>query len=402
MHPRKIADQVPVNTEINSNKKHAICSYNQKDFMPIALCAFVVCAFVGFVSRPITHNDAILILPVGLDRGLSLEVPGDQCDWKFVSYHPSEYEVAWKKDILINQDAVCKQQDTTYKHYVDEYLNSSRLLTTQEFPGTWQMKKCSRETYAEPATLPKRTFSAFEYERTCTQPQSLKQNKLVFIEPLAGVLRHPNACARARANVGRKDYMSVDGWAVHNAGAGNKDNERWDGRRYFYFDLGASTFTTGAGGTSQPWFRALFGDLCVKFDHYYAWEGVPVAPDQVFQSIPGDVVPKYHWFNIFATTGVGHKHNPLTILLSETRPKDFVVFKLDVDNYGVEEALVHQILETPALHERIDEMFWEHHVNFKPMTNFWMGQTHVELKQNDSLALFSRLRSKGIRVHSWV
>ena len=39
-------------------------------------------------------------------------------------------------------------------------------------------------------------------------------------------------------------------------------------------------------------------------------------------------------------------------MLSETTPEDFVVFKLDLDNYEVEEALVGQILESPLLSSR--------------------------------------------------
>jgi hypothetical protein len=83
--------------------------------------------------------------------------------------------------------------------------------------------------------------------------------------------------------------------------------------------------------------------------------------------------------------------------------QDFVVFKLDIDYWKIEESIVHQILENPEIHSRIDEMYWEHHVNFLPMSTAWgAAAIHKEFKQADSIALFTQLRQKGIKVHSWV
>ena len=121
----------------------------------------------------------------------------------------------------------------------------------------------------------------------------------------------------------------------------------------------------------------------------------------IMGQLPASIMGKYHWFNVPASAEPGHKLNPLSILLSETTPDDFVLFKIDIDNWQIEEAFVKQILKSPALSSRIDEMYWEHHVNFAPMKAIW-GTVHEEYTMQDSLVLFSALRHKGIRIHSWV
>lgn len=316
-----------------------------------------------------------------------------QCAWIFAAYHASKFEVEWSNNIVVNQENVCSQLQTKYKGFVDEYLTASSMLTPDSANSNLKNTKCADSDH--PRTLSNNTFSAFEYEWRCQVQDSApdSRSKFIFIEPLAGLLRHPLSC---KTNLVRKDYMAVDGWGVHKAGR-NIQN-----RQYFYFDVGASTFNTGAGGASQNWFRSIYKDLCVSFDHYYAWEAAKLDPARVFAEIPDDVTPHYHWFNIPAQIGIGHKDNPLTLMLSETTPEDFVVFKLDLDNYEVEEALVGQILESPLLSSRIDEMFWEHHVNFQPMVRAWGAATNMKKKMNYSLSLFGALRRKGIRVHSWV
>jgi hypothetical protein len=320
----------------------------------------------------------------------------------FLKYHPSEYEIRWLADILKNQEAVCQLQNQNYQKYVDAYLASQEMLTPQSPPPAPPRDRCShpsRVSAGVPKKLPMETFSVFEYTWKCAaQPSQVEPNVFVAIEPLAGILRHPKVCTNEAAFVVRKDYMVLDQWAVFNVGVQTTNKER----KFFYFDLGASTWTTGAGGASQGWFHSVYKDVCVSFDHYYAWEAKVTDPALIFNEIPSEVKPHYHWFNIPASTTIGHGDNPLTYVLSQTTPEDFVVFKIDIDNWQVEEAFINQILSSPALLLRIDEMFWEHHVNFQPMVKYWGKTIHTEFKMNDSLHLFDKLRSKGVRVHSWV
>lgn len=77
-----------------------------------------------------------------------------------------------------------------------------------------------------------------------------------------------------------------------------------------------------------------------------------VPPNEVFEQIPSAIKPHYHWFNIPASTEVGNGDNPLTMILSETEPQDFVVLKIDIDMYVLEEALINQIIASPELISR--------------------------------------------------
>ncbi len=80
--------------------------------------------------------------------------------------------------------------------------------------------------------------------------------------------------------------------------------------------------------------------------------------------------------------------------------EDYVVFKLDIDNNPVEEGIVSTLLASPDLLALIDDFYWEHHVNFRPMSNVWLDlPPHSTM--NQSLTLFDRLRRAGVRAHSW-
>lgn len=164
---------------------------------------------------------------------------------------------------------------------------------------------------------------------------------------------------------------------------------------------------TGGGGSSQSWFHETYTTriLCSqrRFSSAYAWEASKHDPATALGKIPAVVKPRYHWLNVPIVPEVGHPDNPLTVILSETTPSDFVVFKLDVDDWRVEEAVINQILDDKNVSSRIDELFWEHHVSFEPMaSSYWGAATHTQFKQEDSLRMFDALRRRGIKAHSWV
>ncbi len=86
----------------------------------------------------------------------------------------------------------------------------------------------------------------------------------VPIEPLAGPLRDPRLCKGK--SIGQyllsREYLSFDRWATATAARpftaqctadGTLDNEtaEFTPRRSIYFDVGASTYTSGLGGPSQ-------------------------------------------------------------------------------------------------------------------------------------------------------
>jgi len=94
-----------------------------------------------------------------------------------------------------------------------------------------------------------------------------------------------------------------------------------------------------------------------------------------------------------------HGNSPLFHMRHVAQPEDYVVFKLDIDNNTVEEAIVASMLADVELLSVIDEFFWEHHIDMVPHRRSWGRQTST---QRQSIALFRTLREAGVRAHSWV
>jgi len=74
----------------------------------------------------------------------------------------------------------------------------------------------------------------------------------------------------------------------------------------------------------------------------------------------------------------------------------------DIDNYEVEHAIVNALLEDHDALALIDEFFFEEHVEFKEMMGHWAGTVKQGTTLADSYAMFHKLRSYGVRAHSWV
>lgn len=325
-------------------------------------------------------------------RNCTIPVPQQlDCAWRFARYRPSEFEASWFDRIEVNQKDVCGAFRGFYGKYFATYMETTRFLD----PVNYGKKSCGASSSSR--SIPRdgfdaKTFSVLEYEWFCSKTSQFypRQPIQIFIEPLAGILRHPSVCL-PRSDIVNKNYMLLDGW------------ESQASKRSFYFDVGASTWTTGLGGASQQWIVAAYKGLCVNFDQIYAWEATSIPDSTVMDQIPVEFIGKYHWYNVPASAEPGNKLNPLAVILAETRPEDFVVLKLDVDNWRVEESIVNQILNSTDLSSRIDEMFWEHHADFQPMARVWgPAAVHRGLTMGDSIKLFSELRRRGIRAHSWV
>eukprot|EP00877_Chromochloris_zofingiensis_P006437 jgi/Chrzof1/2046/UNPLg00703.t1 len=169
----------------------------------------------------------------------------------------------------------------------------------------------------------------------------------------------------------------------------------------FYFDLGASTYKSGAGGTSQQWFIQEYSKRGIDFDRILLWEADRKDPALVFAEVPKQIMAAYQFFNVPVTADANDEANPLSIMRRIARPSDFVVLKIDIDNWVIERALVQYILENDEMAALIDEMAYEHHVNFKPMLSYWGTTADMSQTLKDSYEIFKRLRHKGIRVHGW-
>jgi hypothetical protein len=370
-------------------------------------------ALGAFLSR-LTDSNSMPVADV-IQRHVAKEAkvasPHSSCRWVFVQYHPSPLEERWSTGVAHYQHAVCDAMRTEFKSEFAEYESILEHLPTNNAPNESALPAECATRPRQPRKFDERVFSRFEYGLKCDGVLRADQpRQFVFIEPLAGMLRHPLVCESPLTYMLNKQYLLIDEWAAH------RDDEfirrecralsvssRGDHQvRSFYFDLGASLWTTGFGGASQSWFYYTYHQCCIDFDRFLMWEGKKENRIAVFEQIPGPVKPRYHWYNVHASPSEGSWRNPLTSILSEARVDDFVMLKIDIDSPLIELQLLTQIVENPTLAALIDELFFEHHVNVEIMRTEWALSSKYPVYQNESLSIFSRLRALGIRAHSWV
>jgi len=312
----------------------------------------------------------------------------EKCRWKFQRYIPSELEQKWWKVAEEVGANPCLAMRTTFAKDFAKYkaaIADGQMAKDELLPED----TCQCESGSAPQRLDPTVFSRYEYENECTSEVAVS-----YIEPLAGVLRHPGLCEDFGATVLRKDWLVVDQWTLH------KD---WHPEaRFFYFDAGASTWSDGLGGASQAWFDNVYFNKCAPFQGYWLWEVQDENPTQVFAEVPARAKPNYHWYNIPASDNKESADSPLYHIRSVARPDDYVVLKVDIDNNAVEEGLVSGLLHDPELLSLIDEFYWEHHINMPPMAKIWGNQISRTRNQKDSIEMFRSLREAGVRAHSWV
>ncbi|KAG5189557.1 hypothetical protein JKP88DRAFT_271586 [Tribonema minus] len=241
-------------------------------------------------------------------------------------------------------------------------------------------------------------FSRFIFEDQCTG-----ETFTTYIEPLAGLTRHPEAlCLDKNADkLGDRGYIVLGQTSETCAHAlPSRAAFRAPFARMLVFDLGASTYTTPVGADSQRWFVESYARHGFAVSEYYAWEAGKHDPVAIWAEVPGDLKPHYHWLNIPATPDAESMDNPWNFLRAIATPDDFVAVKLDIDNTPVETAFMEQLFKDPKLQALVDEMFFEHHVNVENMWRYWKTQKEkVYLK--DTYSMILQLRQKGIRFHSW-
>ena len=127
----------------------------------------------------------------------------------------------------------------------------------------------------------------------------------------------------------------------------------------------------------------------------------PVSDHVLLENVPKWLLPRYHFFNIPASTNVSDPANPLNMLRVIASREDYVVLKLDIDNTAIEMIFIDQFLASIETLSLVDEFFFEHHVNFQPMNPYW-GTGNESMQLSDSYSIFSKLRHHGIRAHGWV
>mmetsp|Transcript_129327 Transcript_129327/g.326536 ORF Transcript_129327/g.326536 Transcript_129327/m.326536 type:complete len:718 (-) Transcript_129327:2-2155(-) len=235
-------------------------------------------------------------------------------------------------------------------------------------------------------------FSTQVFSTLCRQGQAPQ-----LIEPLAGLLRDPRTICEGRG------YAHFADWLLF-AGSAPLSNV---GRRIF-FDVGGSRFRD-----AMQFFIAEYRAHGIEFDEIYVWTANKQGGEAYWKGTPeelrGAVQPRLTLFDgVLVTAEPGGVHNPVSKIFDVCQDTDFCVFKLDMDSPTSEMSLVAQILEFSRRRgPLIDELFFKHHVR-GPMESLGrQGARHLageRLEETfaDSYALFSSLRTLGIRAHSWI
>jgi hypothetical protein len=176
-----------------------------------------------------------------------------------------------------------------------------------------------------------------------------------------------------------------------------------------HVDLGSSYFggwTQSAAAASGQWFYEHYHARGQKFNRFVAVEVEILDDNTAFQQVPDDLIGIYTLMNIPLTMG-DDKLNAVEMFKRIVKPEDFFVLKLDIDSAPIEEPIVQNLLaddpENGGASALIDELMFEHHVNFYPMNGPWKISPN-STKDGDlftSYNVFRDLRRKGIRSHSW-
>jgi hypothetical protein len=293
----------------------------------------------------------------------------------FEKYVPSRLEKWW------NESIATVSKDWDKKGCPKVRADMERYKTWYYFVSSTQAMSVSDD---------EDVISYHVFRDLCSPEENLIK---VPIEPLMGLLRHPNAICVSGSfgEVVRKDWLILP-----NLGYLRMETKP----TVILYDLGASLYKSGAGGASQEWFVKEFAVRGLGFDDIFAWEAVVHGPKAIFKDVPKAMLHKLRYYNVPVEQEADALHNPLRVLKLSARPQDYVVVKLDIDTPGLELALMKQLLADPEALRLVDELFFEQHTGSTPMVRFWGRNVLGDV--TDSYMLFAELRARGIRAHSWV
>ena len=232
-----------------------------------------------------------------------------------------------------------------------------------------------------------------------------------YIQPLVSRLRHPLQCCEFMYKYGAQFHPP----STHQCKASHRLLEHRgqlvppprsllrerdggklrDDTKYYYFDAGASDWVLGAGGPSLSYFHGVWSKRHgMHFDAIHAYEASTPSED-FYKTVPDKHKPLVHYHNVYVRSRPDEEPASRPFLpfeiTSMARKEDYVLFKLDIDSPGVEEANVHYLLaNTSGILDYVDEFVYEFHLRNSPYT------------LADWYRNFLQLRKAGIRAHSWI
>jgi hypothetical protein len=380
------------------------------------------------------------------------------CKWIFDKYQSSPYEEEWFKEVPNVQSVtaegpnICKAMQAE-KHVAASLDIVGRVvnLTSIDPKVQWATYDTIAKTSAHPAD---KYMSRMYYKRVCYDEEKEEflpapGHGIQLIEPLFGMLRDPFDifCGSDKLtmenykgdNLGQsKLHIMPQGYApyTYTIEKGNVQPAEWRSHgippwhsslkplhddqvgttfeppQNIHLDLGASYFggwtQSAREGQKNPaasgeWVYDTYHSRGQKFNRFVAVEVEILDDATAYEQVPEDLVGIYTLMNIPLTMG-DDKLNTIEMIKRIVKPEDFFVFKLDIDSAPIEEPIVPSLLaddpNNGGASGLIDELMFEHHVNFYPMNGPWQtGGEKADLLS--SYKLFRDLRRKGIRSHSW-
>lgn len=392
------------------------------------------------------------ILPPEKQLSDSMEV--NYCKWVFETYESSPYEEQWFQEVPGAQSTTKEGPNICKAMLSEKHIAAARDIVGRVINLTSIDPYIRWTTYdSMPLTSlhdADKYMSRMIYRRVCYDRNTHEflpatGHGVQLIEPLFGMLRDPFDvyCASEKltmdnypdADPGQsKHHILAQGFAPYAYSTEDSEVQASDWRTsgippwhsslrpvydeklgtYFsqpqniHMDLGSSYFRgwTKLGinsAASGKWFYDAYHKRGQKFDRFVAVEVEQLDDKTAFEQLPEDLVGIYTLMNVPLTMGED-KLNAIEIIKRLVKPEDFFVFKLDIDSAPIEGPIIQSLLtdepENGGASGLVDELMFEHHVNYYPLNISWKN-----LDEKDDLLssyiLFRNLRQKGIRAHSW-
>mmetsp|Transcript_7997 Transcript_7997/g.13484 ORF Transcript_7997/g.13484 Transcript_7997/m.13484 type:complete len:359 (+) Transcript_7997:22-1098(+) len=345
---------------------------------------------------------------------VTLVVSNSEEDFKFINYQeeactlerhyvPSDIELYWKDHIdMLTRGDQSRYWKTGCEKMKEHTSNVKDWLQYAHYREKWPNQVDLGAAWSLENRFPKNTLSYYSFTEKCGKV--VKARAEVPIEPLMGFLRHPlHICFHQGTSMDEK-YSGHKGYLLpmfHHELYPIEERNNRVGRKYF-FDLGASLYNLGLGGSSQKWFVETYFGHGIDFDRIFAWEVVPYEDSKIYARMPPEVISKMSFYNIPADPSPNGPANPFRIMQEVARPDDTVVIKIDIDNDPLELEFIKQILSNRNISVLIDELYFEHHVEYSPMEHYGWNSGAKLMNLTQSYGIFSDLRKLGIRAHAWV
>lgn len=356
-----------------------------------------------------------------------------------VSYVPGHAELPWVTD-----NATLRRTCLAFSHPSYTANHTACTATAKEL---WLNPSAELRSVVEPSSL----MSQMVY---CPRGSGLAELgggpgcRVEPIEPLTPTARHPFArvgCAKRAdaypeetpaADVMQARIMDISHLVLTSAcdapGSGGRGRQASDAAaparavnpgQALFFDAGCAVWhgsnkppnprrkefsldrLRGAGmGPSLPLFSTLYGSRCIRFDRLFGWEAKTYDPKEWWRFVPLEQAVRLSFVN--HPISVGGAFDPLLAISSVAKEEDYVAFKLDVDTWHLERALVEELLTNSRgtnASALVDEFFFEYHFQHThepQLHRFWGSGRGGSLE--DAMATMFRLRENGIRAHFWI